>query len=64
MKKKSSMDVHFSSKTNEWDTPQAFYDILDRMFNFTLDPCATEQSKKCEKYFTIQDDGLSKNWGE
>ena len=62
MKKKSNMDVHFSSKTNEWDTPQAFYDILDRMFNFTLDPCATEQSKKCEKYFTVQDDGLSKSW--
>ena len=56
------MDVHYSSKTNEWATPQYLFDELDRDFNFTLDPCATEENAKCDKYFTIEDDGLIQDW--
>lgn len=33
--------VMFSSNTNEWSTPQEFYESLDNEFNFTLDPCCT-----------------------
>ena len=55
--------VMFSSKTDQWATPQRFYDDLNKEFSFTLDPCADEINRKCEKYFTIQDDGLSKDWG-
>ena len=29
----------FSSNTAEWETPQAFYDELNKEFHFTLDPC-------------------------
>ena len=32
-------------------------------FNFNLDPCSTEENHKCEKYFTIAENGLEKNWG-
>ena len=53
----------FSSKSDEWYTPQAVYDELNSEFHFNLDPCATEQSHKCEQYFTKEDDGLSKKWG-
>ncbi len=52
-----------TSKTNEWYTPKKFFDELDKEFYFNLDPCATEFSAKCEKFFTIVDDGLSQNWG-
>ena len=31
----------FTSNTEEWATPQAFFDELNKEFNFTLDPCAT-----------------------
>ena len=34
----------------------------DDIYNFTLDPCATHENAKCDKYFTITDDGLSKSW--
>lgn len=51
-----------SSKSNEWTTPQDFFDELDKEFGFTLDPCATNENKKCEKFYTIEDDGLSKDW--
>ena len=56
------MDVHYSSKTNEWSTPQAFFDELNKEFNFTLDPCATSENAKCTKYFTVEDDGLKQDW--
>ena len=56
------MNIHFSSKTNEWSTPQSFFDELNKEFKFTLDPCATKESAKCEKFYTKEDDGLSKSW--
>lgn len=52
----------FSKKSDEWETPQDFYDFLNTKFNFTLDPCATHENHKCEKYYTKEDDGLSKSW--
>lgn len=29
----------FSSKTDNWSTPQEFFDELDKEFNFTTDVC-------------------------
>ena len=55
-------NVHFTSKSNEWETPQDFFIKLDQEFHFTLDPCATVENAKCDKYFTVEDDGLSRSW--
>ncbi len=52
----------FTSKTNEWSTPQNFFNELNKEFKFTLDPCADKTNAKCHKYFTKEDDGLSKSW--
>ena len=52
----------FSSKTDMWATPQEFYDKLNDEFNFTLDPCATEDNAKCDNFFTADDDGLKQDW--
>jgi len=52
----------FSSNTDLWATPQDFFDKLNQEFKFTLDPCANKENHKCEKYFTQEDDGLSKSW--
>jgi len=51
-----------SSKSNEWATPQDFFDELDEEFHFTLDPCSTHENCKCERHYTIEEDGLSKGW--
>jgi len=49
------MNEHwFSSKSNEWTTPQALFDSLNREFHFTLDPCAAEGMQKCEQSFSIR----------
>ncbi len=52
----------FSSKSDNWSTPQDFFDELNKEFNFTLDPCATPANAKCKKYFTKEDDGLKQSW--
>lgn len=52
----------FTSNSQEWATPQSLFDELNAEFNFTLDPCATDQNAKCKKYYTKQDDGLTKSW--
>lgn len=51
-----------SSKSNEWATPQEFFDELDKEFYFTLDPCANSENHKCDLYYTKEEDGLSKDW--
>ena len=53
----------YSSGTEEWATPQAFFDELDAEFNFTLDPCASAENAKCSTYFTKTLDGLKQDWG-
>lgn len=58
----STTKLMFSSENNEWATPQPFFDKLDNKFNFTLDPCATKKTAKCNKYYTKKDNGLSKSW--
>ena len=55
-------ELMFSSKTDMWATPQEFYDKLNDEFNFTLDPCATEDNAKCDNFFTADDDGLKQDW--
>lgn len=58
----SKMGVHFSSASNEWATPDAFFKALDKHFHFTLDPCCTERTAKCGEYYTQEMDGLNKSW--
>lgn len=55
-------NIHFSSKSNEWATPQGFFDNLNKEFGFTLDPCATDENKKCAKYYTQEQNGLNQSW--
>ena len=52
----------FSSKSDEWETPQGFFNKLDKTYRFTLDPCSTPKTAKCKKYYTPEDDGLTKSW--
>lgn len=55
-------DALFTSNTDEWETPQDFFDELDREFHFTLDVCALPENAKCPRYFTPSDDGLRQPW--
>ena len=52
----------FSSVKDNWGTPPEFFDKLDSEYHFTLDPAAEPSNAKCSKFYTKEDDGLSKSW--
>ncbi len=54
--------VYFSSKTDEWETPQDLFDRLNAIHHFELDVCATAVNAKCWPYFTKEEDALSLSW--
>ena len=56
------MNVHFSNKTNQWETPQTIFDILNAEFTFTLDACATFKNAKCKSFYSPAQDGLKQPW--
>jgi phage N-6-adenine-methyltransferase len=54
--------IHFSSGTDDWATPQWLFDLLDTEFHFTVDVCAQDHNAKCARYFSPEDDGLKQDW--
>jgi phage N-6-adenine-methyltransferase len=52
----------FSSRTDDWATPQWLFDRLHAEFNFKLDVAASAKNAKCPVY--ISEDSLSKDWKE
>ena len=57
-------DVMFSRKTDNWATPPEFFLELDKEFHFDLDPAADDINHKCDRYFTVAEDGLLQEWGD
>ena len=52
----------FSSEDSNWETPQQWFDYLNLEFKFTLDPCASKDTAKCNKFYTPEEDGLLQSW--
>lgn len=50
------------TRRDDWATPWYFFKILDAIFHFTLDPCASDENHKCDNYFTKEQNGLMQNW--
>lgn len=57
-----SMDVHYSSATDLWETPQEFFDVLNEEFHFGTDVCALPENAKCEKFYSPEQNGLKQEW--
>jgi site-specific DNA-methyltransferase (adenine-specific) len=45
----------FSSKTDEWETPQVLFDQLNKEFNFDLDVCANRENRNMIVIFEAGD---------
>lgn len=56
-------DLMFSSKKMDWETPQYFFDKLNKKFKFDLDACASDENHKLDNYFTELDNSLEQEWG-
>jgi len=47
---------------DERRTPLALWHPLDAEFGFTLDAAAASDNALCERYFTLEHDGLAQSW--
>lgn len=56
------MKTMMSSARQDWGTPQWLFDRVNEIMHFELDVCASNSNAKCRRYFTLADDGLSKDW--
>lgn len=56
------LDVHFSSQSGEWSTPDDLFAELNSIFHFDLDACASEANAKCARFFTKEQDALNQRW--
>jgi phage N-6-adenine-methyltransferase len=57
------MSVHFSSVTDQWATPQDFFDQQNALHGpFDVDVCADATNAKCAVYFDKDIDGLAQPW--
>ena len=58
-----------TSKTNEWETPDDLFNLLNQQFNFEMDLAATKENSKCGDRFlgpgsSIHEDSLRYNWND
>ena len=55
--------VHFSTVSEDWETPQDTFDWAYRKFGpLTLDVCASRENTKLDNYFTKADNALVQKW--
>lgn len=55
-------NVHFSSESDDWATPQDVFDSINKVFQFSLDVCASPKNAKCDEFYTVVEDGLKQPW--
>lgn len=59
---KEELKTLMSSKDQTWETPNSFFNEINKEFNFTLDPCCSKDTAKCKKFYTEKEDGLIQDW--
>lgn len=54
--------VLFSTGKDDWETPPELFNQLNNEFHFTIDVCANNTNKKLDRFYSEEDDGLTKSW--
>lgn len=60
---KAKNNGRYNGNGRHWATPPEVFGPLHAEFGFTLDPCATADTAKCEVFFTEEQNGLAREWG-
>ncbi|WP_409043290.1 phage N-6-adenine-methyltransferase [Latilactobacillus sakei] len=55
-------ELMFSSKKEDWETPQLFFNELNKKYKFNWDLASSDANAKCVNHFTVGDDSLSQDW--
>lgn len=51
-----------SSVSQEWGTPIEIFNGFNDQYDFTLDAAASTSNKKCDRYYTKEQDALAQPW--
>ena len=51
-----------ASLSQEYETPDELFNILNNEFHFNIDICASEKNHKLDNYYSKNDDCFTKNW--
>lgn len=54
--------VHFTSKSQTWNTPKTIFDPMNDVWKFTLDAAALPESALCSNFYSPDNSGLNKDW--
>jgi len=57
-----NFDSKFNSIKQDWETPDNLFSKLNEEFHFTLDLAANEFNKKCDIFYSKQDNALAQDW--
>jgi len=60
--KKNTLSFSCSKKMKYLRTPTDVWDDLKREFDFTCDMCASDNNHLVDKYYTIDNSALTKDW--
>lgn len=60
--KKNTLSFTCSKVMKYLRTPTDIWEQVKSEFNPTLDVCASDANHLCEKYYTIENDGLKQDW--
>ena len=53
---------NFKSEKVDYSTPWSLFSPLKEEFDLELDVCANHENHKLDKYFTLEDDAMTKDW--
>ena len=59
---KNTLSFMASAAYTHIRTPKGIWNEISKEFNFTLDACASKENHLCDKYYTKEDDCLTKDW--
>lgn len=46
-----------------WQTPHPYFDYWNNIYNFDIDVAAADYNHLCPRYYTVEDDALTLEWG-
>lgn len=52
----------FMSLRKDWETPEAFFDMVNKRFHFTIDAAASDENHKLKRYWTRENSAFDHTW--
>lgn len=52
----------FESAKQDWETPIGLFNTINDRFKFTFDLAASKENSKCNKFFSREEDSISRSW--